>query len=97
MFWRHKTNPEEYISQNVRRFLPSDEYKIFLFWSRADGTADAYSDRDIGILGKQKVPFQVLLRIIWSFDDTPYRVDIVDFANKNDYFSQKALSNIKYI
>ncbi len=97
MIWRHKTNPEVYISQIIRKFLSEDSHDIFLFGSRADGTADVYSDRDVGILGKKKVPFRDLLKIVWSFDDTPYRVDVVDFCNKNDYFSQKALSIIKHI
>jgi predicted nucleotidyltransferase len=44
----------------VRRHVPDPAYRIFLFGSRAEGTAHPRSDIDIGIEGPRPVPLEAL-------------------------------------
>jgi predicted nucleotidyltransferase len=46
----------------IRRHLPDPAYRIFLFGSRATGTAGERSDIDIGIEGPAPVPGVILVK-----------------------------------
>ena len=93
---RTKTDPYQYITQTIKNNFPKN-CRVFLFWSRAKWTADIYSDRDIGIIGKQKIPYRELLLLNRLFEESAYRVDIVDFFGKDDHFTQNAMKSAKFI
>lgn len=77
----------------VRRHLPSNAYKAFLFGSRASGNAAANSDWDIGILGPDEVPGHTLQRIHSDLDDLPtlHRFDVVDMNTVSESFRRQAM------
>jgi predicted nucleotidyltransferase len=76
----------------VRRHLPDPAYHIFLFGSRAEGSAHERSDIDIGIEGPGPVPRAVLSRIHEEIEDAPtlYTIDIVDFTRVPEKFRRVA-------
>ena len=76
--------------------LPSGEFKVFLFGSRAIGNNSKWSDYDIGISGKRKLPISILAKIYNELEesDIPYKVDLVDFSNVSDKFKKSAMSKI---
>ncbi len=77
----------------VRRHLPDPAYKLFLFGSRARGTAHERSDIDIGIEGPVAVPYEVLASIMDEIEESPtlYSVDVVDFKRAPEQFRAVAL------
>lgn len=80
----------------VRRHLPDPFYRVFLFGSRATGTAHARSDIDIGIDGPAAVPGAVLAAIEDELDEAPtlYTIEIVDFARVSEAFRRVARERI---
>ena len=76
----------------VRRLLPDPAYRVFLFGSRAEGTAHERSDIDIGIDGPAPVPAAVMAQIREELEEAPtlYTVEVVDFARVTDNFKAVA-------
>lgn len=76
--------------------LPLNEYNIFLFGSRAERNHRRRSDADVGIFGKTKLPplLKAILEEKLDNSNVPYRVDIIDFNETNDYFKKEALKKI---
>lgn len=83
----------------VFRYLNSKEYKVFIFGSRAIGFNHKFSDVDIGIVGKKKIPHEKLYDIIEELEesDIPYLVDVVDFSTADKKFKDLALKKVMYL
>lgn len=83
------------IRQIIRRNLPDKNYRIFLFGSRAGGFARRFSDFDIGIAGKTRVPARQFNQIQSDLEDSdfPYKVEIVDFKDIQESFKNLALKH----
>ncbi len=79
----------------VRHYLPDPAYRIFLFGSRARGTAHERSDIDIGIEGPGPVPYETLASIIADLEESPtlYSIDVVDFRRVPEEFRAIALQH----
>ena len=86
----------EFIRRTIRKYLPESDYKIFIYGSRASGEAGKWSDIDVGIEGKKKVPFDILATISEEIreSDIPYMVDVVDFNRVSEKFRRIARRNI---
>lgn len=82
----------------IHNHLPS-EYKSILFGSFARGDALKTSDIDIGIIGKQKVPWEIMVKIKQEIDDIPTlrSIEIVDLNTVDDVFKNKALAEGKVL
>ncbi|MFI4948510.1 MAG: nucleotidyltransferase family protein [Alphaproteobacteria bacterium] len=80
----------------VRRHLPDPAYRVFLFGSRATGTARERSDIDIGIEGPAPVPGRTLAAIEDELEEAPtlHTVEIVDFARASETFRRVARDRI---
>lgn len=78
----------------IRRHLPSEEFKVFLFGSWAKGAAEPASDIDIGILGPKAVDDLLLLRLKSEIGGIPTlrRIDIVDLNKTDEKFRKEVLS-----
>jgi predicted nucleotidyltransferase len=76
----------------IRDHLPDRSYRIFLFGSRASGTARDRSDIDIGIEGPVPVPPHVMSDIAEVLEELPtlYSIDVVDFRRISDRFRRVA-------
>ena len=74
----------------IRRHLPDPAYRIFLFGSRATGSAAESSDIDIGIEGPAPVPGQALAAIHDELEEAPtlYTIDVVDFRRVPEKFRE---------
>lgn len=66
----------------VRKRVPDRSYEVFLFDSRAAGTAHGRSDIDIGIRGPRPLSYETIAEIAEELDEAPtlYSIDVVDFA-----------------
>jgi predicted nucleotidyltransferase len=87
--------PEEvtsFAAAIVRRHVPDPAYRIFLFGSRAEGSAHERSDIDIGIEGPRPVPLEALSLIHEELEEAPtlYTIDVVDFARVPEKFRRVA-------
>src|SRR5581483_10044667 len=80
----------------VLKHIPKEEYAVFLFGSRAEGTSSKFSDIDVGIWGESKTPSYLSGRIIDEIEmsDVPYDTDVVDFNDVRDKFKSEALKKI---
>jgi predicted nucleotidyltransferase len=69
---------------------------VFLFGSRAAGTAHQRSEIDIGIEGPAPVPRAVLAGIEDELDEAPtlYTVEVVDFSRVSERFRRVARQQI---
>lgn len=76
-----------YINTVISKYL--NEYKLFLFGSRAKGTAKKYSDIDLAIKA-DGFTTSIKNRIEFEFENStlPYEVDIVDLNNITEEFKK---------
>lgn len=93
------TEPSEvakFAAAVVRRHLPDPAYRIFLFGSRAAGSAHERSDIDIGIEGPGPVPREALELIYEELEEAPtlYSIDVVDFRRVDEKFRRVAQSRL---
>lgn len=98
MFMKTILNKEEKdIRDVVFKFIDSNEYKIFVFGSRATGKARKFSDYDIGVEGKKPIAWETMALAKEAFEesDFPFKVDLVDFSFVSDKFRKTALLKIK--
>ena len=88
---------EEKIKETVFKHISPEENKVFLFGSRATGTNRKWSDYDIGVIGKEKLPYSKFNELKNELEESniPYKIDIIDFAQVSDKFRNVALKNTK--
>ncbi|MCX8086485.1 MAG: nucleotidyltransferase domain-containing protein [Rhodocyclaceae bacterium] len=69
--------------------------RVFLFGSRARGTARPRSDFDIGVIGEQALPLADFYAIADEFEALPtlYRIDWVDMNRVADEFRARAMQH----
>ncbi len=90
---------QEEIIRVVLKAEPSIK-KLFLFGSRVDKqNKNINADIDLGIIAEEKLDFRKLARIEGAIDtiNTLYSIDVVDFTEREDSFSEEALKNIKIV
>lgn len=78
----------------VLSHLQDENCRVFLYGSRASGTASWRSDIDIGFLCDQPLDNKKLAEIRHSLEESivPYPVDLTDFTVvKDEAFKQQAL------
>jgi predicted nucleotidyltransferase len=75
---------KEKIIKIITTFIP--DAKIYLFGSRARGTASKWSDIDIALDAGKLLPNVAIDEIISVFQATniPYKIEIVDFHKVNN-------------
>lgn len=80
----------------ITKHLNPVDHNIFVFGSRAQNTHRKWSDIDVGIQGKQRVPHlkMALIKSDLEDSDIPYHVDIVDFQQTDKSFKNIALQHI---
>jgi uncharacterized protein len=76
----------------IRSHVPDPAYRVFLFGSRATGSAGERSDIDIGIEGPAPVSPAALAAIHDELEEAPtlYTIEVVDFARVSRKFRQVA-------
>ncbi len=89
---RDPAEAAKFAASVIRRHLPDPAYRIFLFGSRATGSAGERSDIDIGIEGPEPVAHLTLAAIQDEMEDAPtlFTIDVVDFARLPKKFRQVA-------
>jgi predicted nucleotidyltransferase len=89
---RNPPEAAEFAASIIRRHVPDPAYRVFLFGSRATGSAGKRSDIDIGIEGPAPVPHAVLAAIQDELDEAPtlYTIDVVDFMRVPETFRRIA-------
>ena len=94
---RNATEAATYAAAIVRRHLPDPAYRVFLFGSRAEGTARPRSDIDIGIEGPAPVPREAMALIEEELEEAPtlYTIEVVDFARVPENFRRVASRRIQ--
>ena len=76
----------EIIKGILKKHIPDCQVRIF--GSRINGAAKKYSDLDLVIIGKTKVPKKIiyLLREDFQESDLPFRVEIMDWQAISEDF-----------
>ena len=74
-------------------YIADRPIKIFLYGSRAKGTARPTSDVDVALMSHEKLSavFMSNLRELIEESAIPYQVDLVDLAEVDEAFKQKIL------
>lgn len=77
----------------------SDDYKIVLFGSWAKGNALETSDIDIGILGKEKVAWSSMAKILEGVKNihTLRSIDVVDLNSVDRSFKDNVMKYAKIL
>lgn len=87
------------IHRILNKYL-SKSSSVWVFGSRAKGTARKYSDLDLAIDDDQQpLPLSMMTSMLDDFEesDLPYKVDIVDWNTISDEFRRTILSDRKSI
>lgn len=65
-------------------------YEIRVFGSRINGKARPYSDLDLAIVGKTKIPLRLMRQLQESFEnsDLSFRVEVLDWHGISDEFKK---------
>ena len=86
------------VTKIIRSYL-DEEYALFLFGSWAKGDARPTSDLDIGVLGKTKVPWEIMVKIRHSIEGIPTlrSIDIVDLNATENSFKETALKHAQLL
>ena len=89
---RDPLDAAKFAASVIRRHVPDPAYRIFLFGSRATGSAGERSDIDIGIEGPAPVSRAALAAVHDELEDAPtlYTIDVVDFARMPERFRRVA-------
>lgn len=68
------------VQEVLTRHLPAG-VSVRVFGSRAKWTAKTFSDLDLAVKGKEKLPYQLMVELADAFEesDLPFRVDVVDW------------------
>lgn len=68
------------VQEVLAQHLP-DGVSVRVFGSRAKWTAKTFSDLDLALKGKEKLPYKVMVELADAFEesDLPFRVDVVDW------------------
>ena len=87
----------EQLKKLVLDIVDKNSYAIFLFGGRARGRLGKTVDVDIGLLGKEPVPLELIGKLHVAVDESivPYKVDFVDFFSVDETFKQIALKAIE--
>jgi predicted nucleotidyltransferase len=82
-----------------RRSAALGGYRVFLYGSRATGTAWERSDFDVGVLGQAPMPVPLFWEIKDEFDAIPTlcKIDWVDFSKVSPTFRSRALEHIEVL
>jgi predicted nucleotidyltransferase len=93
---RNPADAAKFAASVIRRHVPDPAYRVFLFGSRATGSAGERSDTDIGIEGPAPVSRGALAAIHDELEEAPtlYTIEIVDFARMPDRFRRVAEQQI---
>ncbi len=88
---------EAIIKNSIARHLDLNETLVFVFGSRADGTAEVSSDYDVGLYSVKEIPAMSLTDIREELEEShlPVKVDLVDFATVSESFKKVALVKIQ--
>ncbi|MEA3307659.1 MAG: nucleotidyltransferase domain-containing protein [Elusimicrobiota bacterium] len=78
----------EIIKSILQKHIPQCEIRVF--GSRVTLTAKSYSDLDLAVMGKEKLPNEILYALKESFEesDLPFRVDVLDWNNISENFKK---------
>jgi len=89
---RNPVDVAKFAASVIRRHVPDPAYRVFLFGSRATGSAGERSDIDIGIEGPAPVPRAAIAAIHDELDEVPtlYTIEVVDFARVSEKFRRVA-------
>ena len=89
---RNPMDAAKFAASVIRRHLPDAAYRVFLFGSRATGSAGERSDIDIGIEGPAPVSRAALAAIHDEIEEAPtlFTIDVVDFARMPQQFRKVA-------
>lgn len=84
------------IKDAVKKYLSDTNYKVFIFGSRASGEHRRWSDIDVGILGRQKIPGSTIMKIEEELENSriPFKIDIVDFKTVSGQFYSLAFKKV---
>jgi len=99
----HKLTEEEVLSRAaeiIRRRLPENFHgKVFLFGSRATGTATERSDYDIGVEGDGQIPGNIKTETQWELDELSVmqKIELVDFATVSKEFKSVAKLKVRVL
>jgi uncharacterized protein len=76
----------------VRKHVDARTWQPVIFGSRARGTAQKFSDVDLGFVGPQPLPVHIKTALWEALDDSdiPYVVDIVDLQSASAEFRELA-------
>jgi len=91
----------EKVREMILKYFRNEPVKVFIFGSRALGTAGVGSDVDIGIQAKRGVSVEKLklakLREELEESTIPYKIDVVDMNDTSAEFRREAKKKIIYL
>jgi len=85
------------IKKVLEKYLNKNEFKFFLYWSRAKWDFFFRSDYDIWIIWDKKLDYTTFSDITDEFENIPALIDLVDFSTVSEDFKKQAMKNIIWL
>ena len=81
----------------LKKYVP--EVEVWAFGSRVTGTAKVYSDLDLVVLGKEKLPQKQYYQLQEAFQESelPMRVDVLDWHRITPAFRKNIKKNYEVL
>ena len=85
------------ITSILGKLVPDCEVRAY--GSRTNGNGHAGSDLDLVIVGKDKIPWQLMAKLKAAFEDSnlPFSVDVLDWNSIPDNFKENIRKNYEVI
>lgn len=79
--------------ENIARKKIPDDVKLFVFGSSIDEHRERFYDIDLGVIGKIDGKIIHELREDFEESDLPYKIDVVNFNEVDEQFSNAVFSD----
>jgi predicted nucleotidyltransferase len=75
------------------------ECEVRVFGSRLTGKSKSYSDLDLAVVGKEKIPRQKMIKLKEALQNSklPFRVDLLDWHRISDNFKKIIQNNYQVL
>ena len=82
------------ILSTLEKYLDKNEYKFFLYGSRARWDFFFRSDYDIWVMWKKKLDTMIKMNIEEEFEKIPALIDFIDFSQVSEDFKKQVMKDV---
>ena len=81
---------QKFLIESIRKYFSKNDFEIILFGSHAKGSSNNYSDIDLAIKGKDKLPAHLWQEVESLLEESylKQKIDLIDYHRVNKDFQK---------